>query len=414
VGSTRSGPRAASCTPRPTGSRAPILRATQPTAVRPPPWRDVRILRAFLQVAFLAAIVAAAWYLYGNLTSNLRRQGITTGFDYLDQPAGFAIQYSPFRPSQTVREAIYVGIRNTAAIAAAGIALTTVLGVIVGVARLSTNWLVRKAAAVYVETLRNLPPLLVILFMNFAIVLELPQIQEARDVLGHLVVSNRQLAVTSFVAGDGIVTFALLVAVALAAAGAVARWRSRRSDATGERHHRVLWGGTVFLAIAVPAYLLLDGPVALSRPAVEGRAVEGGIAMGAPFAAVLVALVLYTASHVAEIVRGSIQAVPKGQTEAASAVGLSDLQRLRFVVLPQAFRIAIPPMINQYLNLTKNTSLGIAIGFTEITALTFIIIGNGNPAPQSILLLMAIYLFFSLVISALSNLVNRRLQLVER
>jgi general L-amino acid transport system permease protein len=200
----------------------------------------------------------------------------------------------------------------------------------------------------------------------------------------------------------------------VAVAAAVAVWRTRRSDATGQEHHRVLWGGAAFLAVTVPAYLFLDGPVVLSRPAVDGRSVSGGIAMGAPFAAVLLALVLYTASHIAEIVRGSIQAVPKGQTEASSAIGLSELQRLRFVVLPQAFRIAIPPIINQYLNLTKNTSLGIAIGFTEITALTFIIIGNGNPAPQSIVVLMAIYLTFSLVISALSNLVNRRLQLVER
>jgi general L-amino acid transport system permease protein len=176
----------------------------------------------------------------------------------------------------------------------------------------------------------------------------------------------------------------------------------------------VLWGTAVLLVILVPAYLLLGGPVTLSRPEVVGRRLSGGVALSSSYAALLSALVLYTASHIAEIVRGSIQAVPKGQTEAATALGLGDLQRLRFVVLPQAFRIAVPPTINQFLNLTKNSSLGIAIAYPEVTRLTGIIIANGNPAPQAIAILMLIYLGFSLFISAVSNLVNRRLQLVER
>jgi general L-amino acid transport system permease protein len=299
-------------------------------------------------------------------------------------------------------------------VAFAGIVLATVLGVLIGVARLSSNWLVRKAAGAYVETVRNIPPLLVIFVMWFSVVQALPAIQDATNVADLLVLSNREVGAVSFVLGGGAAAFAVVVALALAAAVAVAGWRTRLQARTGRPHRRILWGGTLLAVVVVAAYLLLDGPITLSRPAVEGRRLQGGVAMSASYAALLAALVVYTASHVAEIVRGSIQAVPRGQTEAATALALSDFQRLRFVVLPQAFRIAVPPIINQYLNLTKNSSLGIAIAYPEITRLTGIVIANGNPAPQAIAILMLIYLSFSLFISAVSNVVNRRLQLVER
>jgi general L-amino acid transport system permease protein len=168
------------------------------------------------------------------------------------------------------------------------------------------------------------------------------------------------------------------------------------------------------VVISTVAFVALGGPIGLSRPTLEGRALEGGYVGLASYFAVLLALVLYTASHVAEIVRGSILAVPRGQTEASNALALTAFQRLRHVVLPQAMRIAIPPVISQYLNYTKNTSLAIAIGYAEITRLTFQTIGNGQPAPQMIFLLMAGYLIFSIVISLLVNLVNRRMQLVTR
>jgi len=382
---------------------------------RPPPWRDVRILRVAAQVAFLIALAALVAWLYDNLVSNMEKLGIDRSFDYLDQPAGFQIRASPFRASQTVRDAIGVGVRNTAILAAAGIVVTTVLGVIVGVARLSSNWLVAKAAAFYVETLRNIPPLLVIFFVNTAVVLELPPIGDATTVPGDLLVlSNRQLAMASPRAGDGAPLYLGLLALALVAAVVVGVWRTRVNERTGEPHHRVAWGAALVAAVAGVGYVALAGPIELSRPRAEGFNVRGGIAMVGPFATLLVALVIYTASHVAEIVRGSIQAVPRGQVEAASALALTEFQRLRFVVMPQAFRIAIPPTINQYLNLTKNTSLGIAIGYAELMAITQIVIGNGNPAPQSFGVAMAIYLAFSLTISAVVNVLNRRLRLVER
>ena len=168
------------------------------------------------------------------------------------------------------------------------------------------------------------------------------------------------------------------------------------------------------LAGAVGGYLLLDAPVTISHPEVVGRGISGGVAMSIGYGAVVTGLVLYTSSHVAEIVRGSIQAVDRGQGEAAEALGLSPGQRLRYVVLPQAFRIAVPPMINQFLNLTKNSSLAIAVGYAELSALTLVLISQSNPAPQMVVILMAIYLVISIVISVIANVVNRRLQLVER
>lgn len=383
-------------------------------AAKPPVWRDVRALRVALQVVFGLAVVGVAWYLYGNLVQNLRAQGITTDFGYLDQPAGFQIAGSGFRASQDVTSALLVGVGNTASIALVGIVLATVLGVVVGVARLSGNWLVRRAAGLYVETLRNLPPVVVIVFLFTAVFLRLPRIEEPARVADLLIVSNRTISLAAPAPGGNVGAYAALCGGGLVAAVAVARWRTARWNATGQPHHRVAWALGVFAVVAVAGYVSLGGPVVLDRPRVAGRQLTGGVAMSANYAALLTALVVYTASYIAEIVRGSILAVPRGQTEAATALALSPYQRLRHVVLPQAFRIAVPPTANQFLNLTKNSSLGLVIAFPEITTVTFIAIGNGNPAPQSIALLMGLYLVFSLAIAAITNLFNRHLQVAER
>jgi general L-amino acid transport system permease protein len=201
----------------------------------------------------------------------------------------------------------------------------------------------------------------------------------------------------------------LLVAVGLAA------WRTRVANATGAPHHRMLWGGGFLLIVAVVGYLLLDGPISWSRPEAEEFGVSGGAVLDVAYVALTGALGLYHGSHIAEIVRGSIQAVPYGQTEAATAVGLGDFQRMRYVVLPQALRIAVPPTINQCLSLTKNTSLGIAVAYSDVSSLGFRLIGSSRaPAVQMVLVLMAIYLIISLTTSLVLNLVNRRVQLVER
>jgi general L-amino acid transport system permease protein len=355
-----------------------------------------------------------AYVIWFNLTNNLRSQGIRTDFGFLDQPIGVQIPDAALSRNAPVRQAFLVGIKNTLALVVVGLPLLTILGVVVGVARLSTNWLAAKAAALFVELLRNLPPLLIIVFVFRAVILQLPPSRAPITPFGWLVVSNLRITVPGFEAHEGYPAFLALMGVALLVVVGVWWWRTRLSDQTGVAHHRVLWSLGVFLSIGVVGFLLLDRPFGLSRPILDGRVVTGGFSGLGGYFAVLIALVLYTASHVAEIVRGSLQAVPKGQTEAAHALALSAFQRLRFVTLPQAARIALPPVINQYLNFTKNTSLALAVGYAEITTLAFQSIGNGQPAPQVILLLMMIYLFFSLTISLLVNLVNRRLQLVTR
>lgn len=366
------------------------------------------------QIVALVGAVALLWYLWNNLTTNLTAKGIPTDFAFLDQPAGVTVTGNPdFQRSDPISAILVVGIKNTFALAIVGIPLLTILGTLVGVGRLSSNYLVRKAATVYVETLRNIPPLLVIVFTNAAVVLSLPAIKEAANPFDLFVISNRFLAIPWATPQDNSGTYLTVLGVGIVASIVVWIWRTRKFDATGTPHRRFLWGTGTFLLFAIVGFFALGRPFSLSRPeVVDGRIIEGGYQTVGPYVAVLLALVIYTASHVAEIVRGSIQAVHKGQTEAANALALSSLQRLRFVILPQAFRIAIPPLINQYLNFTKNTSLAIAIGYAEITLIVFQAIGNANPAPQLILILMGAYLIFSLSISLLINYLNRRLQLV--
>jgi general L-amino acid transport system permease protein len=375
----------------------------------------VRVLRALAQVALVVAVVAFVAYLYDNLTANQRALGIDTSFDFLDQQAGFAIAYSDFGPSGTVWEALLVGLRNTLIVALMGNALTLVVGTLVGIARLSGNWLVRRAAGLYVEAIRNVPPLLVIIFVNSAALATLPPVDEAQRVGGVLLLSVRQIGVLVPRGDGGGGLYLVLLATAGIGAVALARRRQRVEERTGRPGHRWAAGAGLFAVVAVAGWFALDAPVVLSRPEVVGRAIEGGTVMGLPYVSVLVGLVLYTSTHVAEIVRGSILAVPAGQGEAATALGLSPSQRLRYVVLPQAFRIAVPPIINQFLNLTKNSSLGVAVAYAEVMYVANTVIASGGkPAIQTILVVMGLYLVISLGISLAANLASRRLRLVER
>jgi general L-amino acid transport system permease protein len=388
--------------------------AAAPTVpTRPPLWRNVRVLRWAFQGIFLLLVAAFLLYVWGNLTGNLERLGIRTDFTYLRQPAGFAIPDSDFRSTQSIFQALLVGAQNTAKVAFLGIALATVLGVLVGIARLSSNWLVRRAAALYVETLRNIPILIIILFWYLGVLLRLSPLGEG-DIFGVFSLSNRGLVVPWVERTGDAAIFWVVAAVGLVAAAVVWVWRTRRFDRTGNPPQRVRWSGGVLLAALIVGFLASGRPYALSLPQAEQFGTIGGFRVSPEFGALLIALTLYTAAHIAEIVRGSILAVPRGQTEAANAVALSGYQRLRHVVLPQAFRISVPPMANQYLNLTKNSSLAVAIGYYDLTRVTNISISQGGPAPQAIFVLMLFYLAFSLFIAAVTNLVNRRLEIKGR
>lgn len=379
---------------------------------RPPLWRDVRVLRVLFQVVVLGAVAGIFLYLSRNLSQNLQARGISTGFEWFDQPAGFTILGSDFRPGQSFRSAIMVGVRNTALVAFTGIVLATILGIVVGVGRLSSNWLVRKASAFYVEALRNIPVVVIIIFVYLAVVLQLPRLENAVNP-GFMILSVRGLWVPWLDVTGDLGGFWLAVGAGAVAAVAVGVWRTRRFNLTGEPHHRILWGVGILAVAVLAGYFLAGGPLSPSLPEPVGPRVEGGLRLTPEYGALLFALVIYTASHIAEIVRGSILAVPKGQIEAATAVGLTPFHRLRYVILPQAFRIAVPPTGNQYLNLTKNSSLAVFIGFPEITRLISLMIQQ-VPAHEAVAVLMGIYLAFSLTLSAVTNLVNRALAIKER
>ncbi|WP_129664788.1 amino acid ABC transporter permease [Phytoactinopolyspora endophytica] len=378
------------------------------TGTRPPPWRDERVLRVAVQVAFLAGVGALLWLLGGNLVRNMRAQGMRTDFGFLDQPAGFALTGTDFSSRDSIGDALLVGLQNTIVVSIWGIILATVLGVLVGIARLSTNWLVRKCAAGYVEALRNVPLIVFLLFLYLAVLQRLPRINDAFDA-GGFVFSNRGLYAPWVAVAENSGIFLAICAGALALAAIVGAWRTRRFDATGEPHHRVLWGGAAFLIVAGVAWAVLDRPVSITLPSLEGRNVSGGYELSVEHGALLLGLLLYMAAFIAEIVRGSILAVPKGQSEASHALGLGGFQRYRYVVLPQALRIAIPPTGNEFINLAKNSALGIAIAFPELLRVTRIAIGQGQPAPQLVGIMMLLYLAISLLLSVVVNLLNRRL-----
>ncbi len=387
--------------------------------------RNIRTLRIVVQVVAAVAVLGLLAWMGSNLITNLQRQNIGTDFGFLDDPTRFQIPFDDgFDPQSPVWQMVLVGLRNTFLAGLIGILIASAAGLIVGIARLSSNWLVAKVAQVYVETFRNIPPLVIIIFFGFAIFTygPFPILSEATTFSwpgsSHslLILSNRTWGVPSIVTAAGAGWLGIALVAGAAAAYLVGRWRTRRGDRTGRPPHRVVWFLATFLVIGAAAFFITGKPASMSWPVVSEnlRRIDGGFVLNYGFISVALALGLYTASHIAEIIRGSIQAVPKGQSEAANAIALSALQRYRFVVLPQALRIAVPPTINQYLNLVKNTSLGIAVAYAEVTALTLSSIGNGRPAPQSIAILMVAYLSFSLTISLILNMYNRRIQLVER
>jgi general L-amino acid transport system permease protein len=378
---------------------------------RVPLWRDIRVLKWLVQLVVVGAVVALLLWLYQNYTTNAARQNIPTSFDFLNNPAAFQITGNQLSQSAPVRDALYQGFLNTLRISVAGIAAATILGTLIGIARLSRNWIVNKLAAAYVEAVRNIPLALFVVAGLLVVVLGIfPTITDAWEIGGLMIISNRGIALPWFVgSGRGLL---ILAALGAGAWWLVARWRRSVSDRTGQLPRSGLWGGGAFMVVMTIGWIVFG--YAATTPEIVGRSTSGGIRVDPSFFALFFALVIYTASHIAEIVRGSIQAVHRGQAEAADALALSGFQKMWYVVLPQAFRIAIPPIGNQYLNLIKNSSLGAAIGYYDITLVSQTTVGNGSPAVPVFTITMALYISISLVTSLFVNLANRRMMLVER
>jgi general L-amino acid transport system permease protein len=377
-------------------------------ASRPPPWRNVRFLRVVGQVLFVLLLLVVAQQAFLNLQFGVEEQNLDLSFDFLEQRAGFAIKEGiGYSPNDSFFDAFLVGVVNTIRVALVGIVLATILGLVIGVARLSTNWLVRRIAQVYVEIIRNTPVLVQIIFWYVAVILALPVIGGGLSLLNVVHVSNRGTAVAWFRLEDGATAWALFLVAGVAAAVVVWRWRTSVDERMGRPAPRAPWAVATFLVVAIAGFALTGSPVAADVPEVGRFGYTGGVEVSPEYTALLLGLVIYTAAFIAEIVRGSIQAVPKGQKEAAESLGLTSRQQLRLVVLPQALRVAIPPLNSQYLNLTKNSSLALAIGYPEIVSVSNTIINQAARATQMLLLVMATYLVMSLTISAIMNALNR-------
>jgi general L-amino acid transport system permease protein len=390
--------------------------AVAPRPSRPAPWRDPKVRGVVMQILFVAAIAAAGAFLVHNTLVNLSRQNIGSGFGFLEREAAFGIGESliSYSPADTYARAFLVGLTNTLYVSAFGIVLATILGTVMGLARLSSNWLVRKLAQIYVETFRNIPLALQLLFWWGLLRQIAPPPRQAWQILPDVFVSNRGVAIP-VPNGDPAYPWMLLALVAGAtAAWVLCHWARARQARTGEQFPTGWAGLGLILGLPLVVFLGFGAPLRLDVPALHGFNFTGGIVFSPEFAALLIGLVIYTGSFIAEIVRAGILAVSWGQSEAASALGLTAWQRMRLVVLPQALRVIVPPMTSEYLSLTKNSSLAVIIGYPDLVSIANTTINQTGHAVEGIAMIMAVYLVISLAISLAMNLYNRGVALVER
>lgn len=382
-----------------------------------PFWRDERILRIGAQVLSVIVVVLFFWWIIDNMITAANQRGLTFSFRFLRESAGFPLGESPipYDPSRTFAYAFYVGLLKTLQVSVIGIFLSTILGVVVGVARLSSNWLVSKIAFFFIEAHRNIP-LLVLLFLWYrGVFLKLPGVNQSIAWPGPVFINQRGMFVTwpRLTDTGTIFLVSIVVAIILAVIAFVLLRRLRESS--GKPTYFGLVSLAVLLLLPAAGWLLSGGdPIWWDQPQLIGFNFVGGVNLSPEFTALLIGLVTYTAAFIAEVVRAGIQAVQKGQLEAAKAVGLNPIQVLGLVIFPQALRIIIPPLISQYLNLTKNSSLAFFIGFSELFYIGKVTINQAGRAVQVFLLIMAVYLVLSLVTSLVLNLYNRRIQFVER
>lgn len=376
-----------------------------------PFWRDVRVLRVLFQGIFLLGVILLLAILYRNMLEGLRGLGLTLNLNFFQDEAGFGISEGiTYDSSDTYLKAFWVGVLNTLKVSIIGIVCATFIGLFFGIARLSSNWLIRTIAAAYVECFRNVPLLLQIVFWYTAVVAQLPNVRESISLFGGAFINNRgvylpspeptsSLKIWLWFLGAG-----LLLAVFLY----VLRWRQlQRLDRPG---FRAKWAMPAFLIVALCGWFLTPGrPFTLDLPALQGFNYQGGMSFSPEFSALLVGLSIYTSAFIAEVVRSGIQSVVKGQREAARSVGLKEGQTLRLVVLPQAVPIIVPPLTSQYLNLAKNSSLAVAIGFPDLLGVgRTMMLQTGQSIPVFAIIMVS-YLVMSLTTSAAMNWYNRRI-----
>ncbi|HSK94843.1 MAG TPA: ABC transporter permease subunit [Candidatus Angelobacter sp.] len=383
----------------------------------PPLWRDIRVLRIVAQVVAVLVVVGILAWMTNNMLTTMSERRLGFGFSFLGRQAGFDISESPipYTPRNTYLTAFLVGLLNTLFVSVIGIILSTILGIIVGVARLSPNWLVNKVAAGYVELIRNTPLLVQLFLLYFGVFLQLPTVANTLKIGEGAFLNQRGVFIPGPQAAPGIGIWIGFVVAGIVLAF-VARAVARRLEDEGRSSYRLRTLGVlgIFAMAAVGWFAAGGQPLTFDLPVQERFNLVGGLRLSPEFSALLFGLVLYTAAFIGEVVRGGIQAVRRGQLEAARALGLSEGQTLQLVIFPQALRIIVPPLTSQYLNLAKNSSLAIAIGYPDLFRVGQTMANQtGQPVPVMILV-MGTYLAISLAASLFMNIYNRRVQVIER
>ena len=384
---------------------------------RPPFWNDPDKRALIFQVIVLAAVFAFFAYIFSNTLHNLEKRGISTGFDFLNNEAGFGILMSliPYDETYTFGRTFLVGLLNTLLVSFLGIILATILGFVIGVARLSNNWLIAKIATVYIETFRNIPLLLQILFWYFAMLPLLPHPRQSVNFSDAFFLNSRGLYLPAPVFESAFLWVLIALFVAIIAVVFLVRWAHKRQAATGQPFHSFWVSLAILVAFPAVAYVVTGMPLNWNLPELKGFNFRGGMTIIPELAALLLALSIYTAAFIAEIVRSGIQAVSHGQTEAAYALGLRPAKTLQLVIIPQAMRVIIPQLTSQYLNLTKNSSLAAAVGYPDLVAVfAGTTLNQTGQAVEIIFMTMMVYLTISLLISLFMNWYNNKMALVER
>jgi len=379
--------------------------------------RNKKVRGIIFQVLTILGLVAFLWYIGSNTMTNIEQRGIKSGFAFMESTAGFEIYESPIRfsSSDTHARVFLVGLLNTLIITFVGIILSTILGLIIGILRLSNNWLIKKIAAAYIDIFRNIPILLQILFWyNLAMQL-LPSPRGSIEFFDSIFINNRGLYLP--VADVNMTTIFVISSIIIAILASIFLniWANRRQEETGESFPVLLVALGLFIVLPTIAYFIGGANFNFDYPELKGFNYQGGKVISPEFLALTFALVIYTATFIAEAVRSGIEAVSKGQKEAAASIGLSSYQALKLVVLPQAIRIAIPPVINQYLNLAKNSSLAAAVGYPElVTVFAGISLNQTGQAIEILAITMLVYLIISLAVSAILNWFNHKMKIKER
>jgi general L-amino acid transport system permease protein len=379
--------------------------------------RNPRVRGVIYQVILCAVIAFLAWSAIRNAAENLARAKIASGFGFWNVTAGFDISQTliDYSTTSTYGRAFWVGLLNTLLVAGLGIVFATILGFAIGIARLSRNWLVSRMAGAYVEIIRNLPLLLQLLFWYNAVLKALPELRSSLVLPGGGYLNNRGLFLPQPVLGEDFAPTLIALVVGILGAIAYRIWAKWRQNRTGQQ--APVFSVAVGLATGLPlvVFAATGFPIEFEYPEMGRFNIRGGVELLPEFMALLFGLVIYTAAFIAEVVRAGILAVPKGQTEAAYSLGLRPGPTLRLVVVPQAMRVIIPPLTSQYLNLTKNSSLAVAIGYPDLVQIfTGTVLNQTGQAVEVVIITMAVYLTISLVTSLLMNIYNRRVALVER